>query len=169
MHIQSHAKCHGNGGAVFGNKKNTSRRSRLQRKKRSFWEHDSQLAALLGYNSSINSSVSKSARTTNLSPHIPTRIYQPVNPSPLTGRIACQFCSTVLFNQDQQIKHYFEPIQLGPANRTAAAYLGLYMDMHNTIPRCSALGTALRERTFDSRYEATFWFDNFKQTTRSDF
>ena len=101
----------------------------------------------------------------NLSLDIPSHSDLPVNPPLLTGHITCQYCNTVLFNQGQQRKHYFVPIQLGPVNRAAANHLGLYMNKCYTISRCSALGAALIEKTFDSEYEAMFWFDNYKQTT----
>jgi hypothetical protein len=132
--------------------------------------HDSQLAALLNTTSGTNRSNSKSTTTSNIALGIPFHSDLQANPALRTvSHITCQYCNTVLFSQDQQKKHYFGPIELGPANRTAAKKLGLSMDKHYTIPRRSALGAAFIEKTFDSEYEAMFWFDNYMQETKAGF
>lgn len=170
MHMQSHGPNHGKKGAAFGREtKTTSRRRKRKQLIQNNRVHDSQLASLLNCSSCTNGTNSKSTTTSNISLGIPSHSDLKVNPPLCPVHITCQHCNTVLFSPDQQRKHYFEPIGLGPANRTAANQLGLSMDKHHTIPRCSALGAALIEKTFDSQYEAMFWFENYMQTTGADF
>ena len=170
MPLQSHGPNHGTKGALFGRgPKSKSRRGKRKDRSQNIKKYDSQLLSLLNTRSCNSRANSESTTTSNTSLGNPSHSDPKVNPPLCPVHTTCQHCNTVLFSPDQQRKHYFRPIQLGPANRTAADRLGLSMGKDYTIPRCSALGAALIEKTFDSQYEAMIWFENYMQTTGADF